>query len=104
MGAFDFSVVKSWNKVLQDTFYNPELKLWGKKDQTEVKEYMSLFFFYLGWINFITESFMWFQSFTHQWNPKQEQSNNDQGTRWLKNPFVFYPGIYCKWQLIQRSL
>lgn len=51
MGAFDFSVtlsvVKSWNKVLQDTFYNPELKLWGKKDQTEVKElkYMSLFFF-----------------------------------------------------------
>ena len=33
--------------MLQDTFYNPELKLWGKKDQTEVKElkYMSLFFF-----------------------------------------------------------
>lgn len=49
MGAFDFSVVKSWNKVLQDTFYNPELKLRGKKDlnvSEGVKVHVTFFFFF----------------------------------------------------------
>lgn len=49
MGAFDFSVVKSRNKVLQDTFYNPELKLRGKKDlnvSEGVKVHVTFFFFF----------------------------------------------------------
>ena len=49
MGAFDFSVVKSRNKVLQDPFYNLELKLWGKKDlnvSEGVKVHVTFFFFF----------------------------------------------------------